>query len=135
MRQRAVLSAVVAVALWSGGAASAQGVKAAGETAAAPAAGKTRRDKKRPARRAKVPARKPKASESRYKSRALSQNTVTHYRFDSNGDPVQAPAKKAKTGSRSKSAADSANAPVSPAGPAKTCSPEETCSDPGADAL
>ena len=97
---------------------------AAAPTAAVPAAAAPQADApKKTAAKTKKKAAKGKkkaAVESRYKTRALSENSDSHYRFDADGNPIDANMKSASKETK-KSSTDSKNKPA--------CTDDAPCSD------
>ncbi len=109
----------------------AQGVKVAGEPRPPPS-GRRRADspkadapKKEGAKPKKKSAKKKKkpAPESKYTSRAMSENGQGHYRFDENGNPIGGAAKK-KPAAKIKKKSSSDDSGDKPA-----CTDDAPCSD------
>jgi len=66
--------------------------------------------------------RKKPEAESKYKTRALSENSDSHYRFDENGNPIVGAAKKTPAAkAKKKSSEDSEDKPA--------CNDDAPCSD------
>ena len=87
----------------------------AAEAAAAPKAAEAK-----PKKKAAKGKRKP-AAESKYKSRALTESSDFHYRFDASGNPVGGAPKKKPAKAKKKSSEDAEEKPA--------CSEDEPCSE------
>jgi hypothetical protein len=98
-----------------------QGVKVAGDPAPAAPKAAAAQPKKKPAAKKK---KKKAAAESRYKTRALAEGSENSYKFDENGNAVDAAKKKAAAKARKSSS--------EPSETKAACSTEEPCSDKGA---
>jgi hypothetical protein len=72
--------------------------------------------KKKSAKKKKKP-----APESKYTSRAMSENGAVHYRFDEDGNPISTGKKKPAAKSKKKSSEDSEDKPA--------CTEDAPCSD------
>jgi len=107
MSLRPAFSLALAVALLAGLAGAQDAKDSAAPAAAAPKADAPKKaaakPKKRPARGKKKP-----AVESKYKSRALTENGVSHYRFDAEANPIDGAGKKSSVKAEKQSAEDSA---------------------------
>jgi colicin import membrane protein len=136
MLKPALSSALLALALIAPAVPSfAQGVQVAGE----PSADGTKKEeavkpKKKAEKGAKAKRKAKKKVESKYKSTALADNTESSYRFDEDGNPIGAAAKKKAAAEKAKKAASEEAAEEAPFKAA--CSEDETCVDKSdADAL
>lgn len=120
MIPRAAFSLALTAALLAGRAGAQDAKDPAAPAAAAP---KADVPKKAPAKaKQKAGERKKKpAAESKYKSRALTENGASHYRFDAEANPIDGAEKKSSAKAREKPAGDPAGKPV--------CSDEAPCSE------
>jgi hypothetical protein len=108
------------------GSAAAQGVKIAGAPAAPAKADVPKKGDGKPKKKAAAPKGKKKkkaAAESRYKTRILAEDGETSYRFDEDGNPIDA-AKKKKAGAKAKKSSE-------PSEGKAACAADQPCSEKG----